>query len=48
VFEVREGLVDEVTEDLKKIMESPLEGKETLGVPLKVEAHAGDNWGEME
>lgn len=48
VYEIRENLVKKVTPEIRKIMEGALPEKLTLGVPITVEAQAGDNWGEME
>ncbi len=44
VFEVKDGLVVEVSEKIKKIMEDVIK----LKVPIVVDAKQGDNWGEME
>jgi len=43
VFEVKEEKVKKYAEMVRKIMEEVL----TLRVPVKVEAEAGDNWGDM-
>ena len=48
VFEVSDELVHEAAKNFKKIMEGVLAPSESRGVPIVVEAHAGDNWGEME
>ncbi len=48
VFEVKEGLVDEVVKKVKEIMEGVLPESEAHGVPIVAEANVGDNWGEME
>ena len=48
VFEVKENLVDEVVIEFKKIMENVIPKEKLKGVPIVAEAHAGDNWGEME
>lgn len=47
VFEVKEENVFEVAKEIKKIMESVLNGHDTRGVPIIAEANLGDNWGEM-
>jgi len=44
VFEVKNNLVEEAAEEIKKIMESVIK----LKVPINADARAGDNWGEME
>ncbi|MDO8482515.1 MAG: DNA polymerase, partial [bacterium] len=48
VYEVREGLVEKTTPQIKKIMESIIPLKDTAGVPILVDAKVGENWGEME
>jgi DNA polymerase I len=48
VFEVLEGEVENVVPELKAIMESSLEGKETFGVPIVAEVKVGHNWRDME
>ena len=48
VFEVSDELVHEAAKNFKKIMETIIPEGELKGVPIVVEAHAGDNWGEME
>jgi DNA polymerase I len=44
VFEVKEELVHDAAEKIRKIMENVIK----LKVPIIVEAKQGDNWGEME
>ncbi len=44
VFEVREDKIDDYVQIIKPLMEDAIK----LSVPVKVEAKAGDNWGEME
>lgn len=48
VYEVKESLVEDVTLNFKKIMETILPLKDTLEVPIIVDAQVGDNWGEMK
>jgi DNA polymerase-1 len=48
VFEVDEKIVVDVTEKIKKIMESLVPLEKTGGVVLKVEASVGENWKEMK
>jgi DNA polymerase I len=48
VFEVDEKIVDDVTDKIKKIMESLVPLEKTGGVVLKVEASVGENWKEMK
>ncbi len=47
VYEVRKGLVQKIAPRIKEIMENVLPLKETIGVPIVVDAKVGDNWGEM-
>lgn len=46
VFEVREDSLDE-GEQIKKIMESVMDGHDTKGVPIKVEISTGPNWADL-
>ena len=48
VCEVREGKVAEIIPEIRKIMESVIDPKETSGVVCVADAKVGDNWGEME
>ena len=48
VFEVKSDEVEKRAQEFKEIMESVIPEKERKGVPIVAEAHAGDNWGEME
>ena len=48
VFEIKEGEVDTLVPELKALMESSLEGKETFGVPIVAEVKVGHNWRDME
>ena len=47
VFEIKEESLDSVVPRLRALMQEVFEGKETLGVPIKVEAKVGDNWAQM-
>lgn len=47
VFEIPETRVKEISDKIKKIMESVLSKEQTRGVPIIAEAKVGDNWGEM-
>lgn len=44
VFEIREDKVDEWVKKLRPLMENSYK----LSLPIRVDAKAGDNWGEME
>jgi DNA polymerase-1 len=46
VFEVPDGLEDEATAVIKRVMSAAAEPAITLDVPLDVEVGAGRNWGE--
>lgn len=48
VYEARDSLIGKVAPEIRKIMEHAFFEKETLGVPITVEAQVGDNWGEMK
>ncbi|MDP2641723.1 MAG: DNA polymerase, partial [bacterium] len=48
VYEVKDSLVTEVVKEFKRTMETVLPEDKTLGVPIVVEAQAGENWGEMK
>ncbi len=48
VFEVKNNLIGEAVKHFKKIMEEVLAPSVSRGVPIVAEAHAGDNWGEMQ
>jgi DNA polymerase-1 len=47
VYEVRNERLEELTQRIKKIMESVLDEFDTHNVPVTVEAKTGSNWGEM-
>jgi len=44
VFEVKDYLIEETSEEIKKIMENVIK----LKVPVVVDVKVGENWGEME
>lgn len=47
VYEVRDGMVQEVAHDIKRIMEEVLPPSDAKGVPIIAEGKTGANWGEM-
>lgn len=47
VFEVKDSKLKKVVPELKKIMESVLDDKETHGVPIKVDVEIGENWNDL-
>ncbi|MEX2013560.1 MAG: DNA polymerase, partial [Parcubacteria group bacterium] len=48
VYEVKDFLINEVAKHFKQLMETVLPEEKTFGVPIVVEAQAGENWGEMK
>ncbi len=48
VFEIKKDLVENVVPKLAELMSGVMKGHDTKGVPISVEAKAGDNWMEME
>ncbi|MEK7087890.1 MAG: DNA polymerase [Patescibacteria group bacterium] len=48
VYEVEEGLIQEIAPKIKKIMESVLTSKETKGIPLVADASVGKSWGDLK
>ena len=47
IYEITENIADKISENIKKIMESALDGKDTHGVPIVVNQRLGKNWGEL-
>jgi DNA polymerase-1 len=48
VYEIENSLVKKVAPEIKKIMESTIDPKETEGVVCTAEIAVGNNWGEMK
>lgn len=48
VFEIAEKRIEEAGREIVGIMNSILSSDETSGIPLKVDAEAGESWGEMQ
>jgi DNA polymerase-1 len=48
VFEIKKDAVDDIVLHLRKIMSDVMEGHDTKGVPIEVEAKVGQNWADME
>lgn len=48
VFEIKEDLIEKVVSELAQIMSGVFKGKDSLEVPIQVEAKVGQNWAEME
>ncbi len=48
VYEIKEEKVKEISNEIKKIMESIIDPKEIYGIELKVDVSMGFNWGEMK
>lgn len=47
VFEIKDSHLEVIIPALAAEMEGAMEGKETYGVPLKVDVAVGPNWGEL-
>ena len=48
VYEMREGKVKEISENIKKIMESVIDPKDIKGIKCIANASIGKNWGELK
>jgi len=48
IYEIKEGEVERIIGDIKKIMQNVLTPDEIKGVPIIVNSAVGDNWGEMK
>lgn len=48
VYEVKEGIVESVAPEIKKMMEDVIDTKKTAGVVMKTEVSYGDNWAETK
>jgi DNA polymerase-1 len=48
VYEIREDKVDQVSFEIKKIMENVMSLEDTKGIPLIANASIGNNWGELK
>ncbi len=48
VYEVRASKAEQVGEDIKKIMESVMDIKDTKGIKLEANASIGTNWGDLK
>lgn len=47
LFEIREGLVERLSPEIKHIMEGVITLEESRGVPVVVDVSVGKSWGEM-
>jgi len=47
VFEIKDSELSQIIPQLVALMEGVMNGRETHGVPLKVEVATGANWGEL-
>ena len=47
VYEIKDGTIDSVAPEIKKMMEGVIDPKKTYGVVCVVEASVGENWAEM-
>ena len=48
VYEIRENMVNKVSKDIEKIMESVMSLEESKGVHLKAGVAIGNTWGELK
>lgn len=48
VFEIKEEKAEEMTKQIKQIMEAVMDAKDTLGIKLVAEGHIGNNWGDLK
>ncbi|HJO89560.1 MAG: DNA polymerase [Candidatus Pacebacteria bacterium] len=48
VYEIKNDKVEEISKEIKNIMESVIEPKDIYDIELKVDVSTGDNWGEMK
>ena len=48
VYEIKEGIADKVAKEIKKIMESVVDPKDTLGIIFIANYAIGKNWGELK
>lgn len=48
VFEVREGIVESIVPEIKRIMEGIIDPKKINGIVCVAEASVGDNWAEQQ
>ena len=48
IYEIEESFVDQVADEIKKIMEDAVSVDKTKGVPVVVEYKVGENWGDLK
>lgn len=48
IYEVKENLVEKITPEITKIMQSVLSDKDTKEVPVLVDANVGKSWGDLK
>jgi DNA polymerase-1 len=48
VYEIRETKVGEISEEIKKIMESVIDPKDIMGISLTANSAVGKSWGELK
>ena len=48
VYEIKESKVEEISKEIKKIMESVINPKDIYDIELLADVSVGDNWGEMK
>ena len=47
VYEMKENIIDAVSPEIKKIMESVIDSKKTSGIICQTDVSVGDNWAEQ-
>jgi DNA polymerase-1 len=48
IYEVKEDLIEKISDKVREIMESVLTEKQTKGVPIIADGSVGKSWGEMK
>jgi DNA polymerase-1 len=48
VFEIRDSKLEQLSAEIRRLMESVLPEEETRGVPILASSKAGPNWGQMQ
>ena len=48
VYEIKEDLVEKIVPEIKKIMETVIDPKDTQGVRCVANSAVGKNWGELK
>jgi len=48
VYEIRRDKVEHISKEIKRIMESIIDPKDTKGIVMVAESHGGRDWGELK